>query len=407
MTVIASGVFKQLRVKKQSAIGTKATVGSAQLLRRVSSTIDLQKETYQSNEIRPSMQRSDMRHGIRSVGGTISGEISCGTYQGFFESLLRAASSSAATTGALTNVTSAVTTGASGTFTRAAGSYLTDGFKVGMVVRWSGYASPATANNAHNFLITGLTALIMTGVMLDAVPVVAKAAGDSITCLEVGKHTYMPQSGHTRDYWTIEHWYADVGISEQFVDCVISSANIKLPPSGMSTIDFEVMGINMETGVAEYFTSPSAASSGSVIAAVNGAMYVQGVPIALITGMDFTVNGNFTTPGGIVGSNINPDIFPGALDVTGNLTVLFTDATMRDYFINETEVSIVAVFTTGNTGSSDFQTHVFPRVKVGGATKDDGEKGLTMTMPFVALENAAAATNSIATTYWTQDSQAV
>lgn len=404
MATISTGVFKQLVAKKQSAQGTKATAGSAQQYRRVTSTIDLQKQTYQSNEIRPSMQKSDFRHGIRSVSGAISGELSCGTYQGFIESMLRAAASAAATSGAQTNITAAVTTGAAGTFTRAAGSFITDGFRVGMVVRCSGWTTPATANNAHNCLITALTATVMTGVMLDNVAFVAKAAGDSVTIAEVGKHVAIPASGHTRDYWTIEHNFADIVQSEQFTDCVFSGMNVKLPASGMATVDFNVMGLNMDTSTSAYFTAPTAASSGAVLAAVNGAVYVQGTKVGLITGMDFTVNGNMSAPGGIVGSNVDPDIFPGMIDVSGNMTVLFTDAVMRDYFINETEVSIIAVFTAGNTANADFQSHIFPRIKVGGSSKDDGNKGLTMTMPFTALEFTAGTAGVIPTTYWTQDS---
>ena len=135
MVAIATGPFKKLVVKKQTALGTKASAGSAQQLRRVTSTLDLNKDTYQSEEIRPSMQRADFRHGIRSVAGAINGELSCGTYQGFMESVLRAAASAQITTGAQTNITAAVVSGATGTFTRAAGSFITDGFKVGMVVR--------------------------------------------------------------------------------------------------------------------------------------------------------------------------------------------------------------------------------------------------------------------------------
>lgn len=409
MPQIATGVFKKLVGKKQSGLGVKATASGAQSYRRVTSTLNLQKQTYQSNEIRPSMMRSDYRHGGRSVNGSINGELSCGTYQSFLESLMRAPASTAVTTGALTTITAAVTTGAEGTFTRSAGSYITDGFRVGMVVRFTGWTTPATANNTHNFLITNLSALVMTGVMLDANPVVAKAAGDSVTCAEVGKHIVIPQSGHTRDYWTFEHHYSDITQSEQFVDCVIGSANIKLPATGIATVDFSVLGRNMETSTSAYFTSPTAAGSGSVLAAVNGAVYVQGVRVALITSLDFTINGNATTIGGVVGSNIEPDIFPGAFDISGNMSVLFTDATMRDYFKDETEVSIVAAFTTNNTANSDFQSHVFPRVVLNGSSLDDGEKGLTATMPFYSKENisGAAVTNNFPTSYWMQDSNYV
>jgi hypothetical protein len=79
---------------------------------------------------------------------------------------------------------------------------------------------------------------------------------------------------------------------------------------------------------------------------------------------------------------------------------------MRDYFNNETEISVVAAFTTDNTATSDVMVFNMPRVKVGGATKDDGEKGLVMTMPYVALENTAggSGTSSHLTTISIQDS---
>lgn len=409
MTQIATGVFKKLIAKKQSALGTIASAGSAQLFRRVTSTLDKKKATYQSKEIRPSMQRSDMRHGVVSVDGQINGELSVGTYQDFMASVVRQLFQTAITSSAITTVTAAVTSGAAGTFTRSGGSYFTDGFKVGMVVRWTGWATTGAPNNSHNFLITALTATVMTGIMLDGVAVGAKAAGDSVTCLEVGKHTYIPSSGHTRDYWTIEHSFTDITQSEVFTDCMLASMAVKLPATGMATIDFPVKGLNLTTGTSQYFTSPTAASSGAVMAAVNGAVYVGGNAVALITAIDFNVNGNVTETGGVVGSNASPDLFPGSFDVTGNMTVLFTDATLRDYFLNETEVSVIAVFTAGNTAAADFMSFTFPRVKFGGATKDDGEKGLTMTMPFVAIENTAGGTgtNSIASTFVVQDSQAV
>lgn len=401
---IATGPFKKLVAKKQSALGTKATTGSAQYLRRVTSTLDLAKATYKSNEIRPSQQKTDMRHGIRSVAGTLNCELSCGSYQGPIESVLRAAATTAATTGAIITVAAAVTSGASGTFTRSSGSYLTDGFRIGMVVRWSGWATTGVPNNAHNFLITSLSALVMTGTMLDAVAVGAKVAGDTVTCLQVGKHVAFPNTGHTKDFWTIEHFFEDIAQSEQFTDCVFGAMDVKLPPTGMATIDFPVMGLNMDTSTSAYFVTPTAASSGAVMAAVNGAVYVGGVKVGLIKNLDYKVDGKMTAPGGIVGSNVDPDIFQGVIDVTGNMSVYFSDATMRDYFLNETETSMIAVFTSGSAADADVQSHVFPRIKFGGATKDDGETGLTQTMPFEALENVTAATGTIATSYFIQDS---
>jgi hypothetical protein len=406
---IASGISKLLVFKKQSALGTIASVGSAQYLRRTGSTLDKKKATYESKEIRPSQQRADMRHGTVSVDGTISGELSVGTYQSFIESVCRKLVATAVTSSALTDVTAASTTGAAGTFTTAGADWLALGFKVGMVVRWSGWATTGATNNATNILITALTATVMTGVRLDGVAVGGKASGDSVTALEVGKHTFVPTSAHTRDYYTIEHVFPDITQSEVFTDCVISQMDVKLPGSGMATVDFMVKGIDMTPGTTAYFTSPTAVTTGSVLAAANGVLYLQGAAVALITGLNFTINGNHTTIGGVVGSNVEPDIFPGDVTVSGQVTVLFQNATIRDYFLNETEVALYAVFTTSSAATAGFQAYSFPRVKMGGASKDDGEKGLVMTMPFVALENTSGGTgtNTHATTVAIQDSSFV
>ncbi|PKN71194.1 MAG: hypothetical protein CVU54_01875 [Deltaproteobacteria bacterium HGW-Deltaproteobacteria-12] len=408
---IAKGIEKKLVIALQTAKGTIAAVNAASAiyLRRTSSTLDFKKETYQSNEMRTDKQVADFRHGVRSVDGTIAGELAPGSYQLLMAAIMRKAWAAGGVSSAEIDVTAAPTTGAEGTFTQTTGSYITDGFKVGDVVRWSGFAGgTATNNNAHNFLITGLTALVMTGVMLDGVPVVADAAGDSVTVTVVGKKLWIPATGHTDDYFTIEHNYSDLDLSEVFTDCKVNSMAVKLSATGMATIDFGMMGLDMvpkTSANAPYFTSPAAAGTAGVVAAVNGAIYVQGVKVALITGMDFNVAANLSSEP-VVGSNVKPEIFSGKSVVTGNMTVFFEDATFRDYFINETEVSINVAFTTSNAANADFLAISLPRVKVGGASKDDGEKGLIQTMPFTALFNTAggAAVNTEATTISIQDS---
>ncbi len=403
---IAVGVAKKVAYKKQSALGSPATGAGGQYLRRVTSTVDLKKATYQSNEIRPDQQIADFRHGVRSVDGSIACELSPGSYSDFFASIMRQAFQTAATIGPLTDVTAAVTTGAAGTFTTVGGNYLTSGFKIGDVVRWTGWATTGAPNNAHNFMITALTATVMTVLALDGVAIGAKASGDSVTCLLAGKKTWIPLTGQVYDYYSIEHWFSDINQSELFTDCVIAQAQIKMPATGMNTVDFPILGRNVTTATSQALTTPTAASATGVTAAANGALLVDGAVVALITALDFSIDGQYTLPGGVVGSNIEPDVFKGTLKVMGNMTVYFQDATFRDYFLNETEVSLVSAFTTANTANADFIAFTMSRVKAGGASKDDGDKGLTMTMPFTALLNSAggAALANLATTISVQDS---
>jgi hypothetical protein len=409
MTTIASGISKLLVIKKQSGLGVIATVGSAQYLRRTQSTLNKKKATYESKELRPSQQRSDFRHGVVGVEGTISGEVSVGSYQAFEESIVRSASSvvTPLVSGA-SDIVAASTSGASGTLTTTAANFLTAGFKLGMIIRCTGFTTPATANNATNLYITSIngTGKIMGVTRLDKAAIVAKTETAAVTFTEVGKHVFIPTSGHTRDYYTIEHNFADIVQSEVYTDCVVTQQDVKLPGSGLMTNDFMVKGLDMTAGTTGYFTSPTAAASGAILASANGLLYVNGLPVALITGMNFSIKGNHTTIGGVVGSNVEPDIFPGDVTVDGQITVLFADAVVRDYFLNETEVGIYCVFTTDNTATAGFKAYSFPRCKMGGADKDDGEKGLVMTMPFRAIENVSGGTGTSthASTFAVQDS---
>jgi len=411
----ASGVEKKLILAPQANQGTiaVASLATAQYLRRVTGTFNMTKETYQSNEMRDDRQIGDFRHGVRSIEGAISGELSPGTYKLLMAAILRKAAVAGVATEAAIDCTAASTGGATGTFTSATQAYLATGFKIGDIVRWTGWATTGVPNNAHNMMVTAVSATVLTVVTLDGVAIGAKAAGDSVTCTVTGKKIWIPQTAHTEDWFSIENAYTDVDLSEVFWDCKVNTMAVKLPASGMATIDFGIMGLNVTNfaaGNAPYFTAVLAAATGGVLASVNGVLLVQGAAVALLTSLDFDVAGGLTSEA-VVGSNVKPDIFDGRVAVKGNMSVFFTDATFRGYFEDETEVSINAAFTTGSAANADFMAFSMPRVKVGGASKDDGEKGIIQTLPFVALFNTTGgpatggtATDELATTISIQDS---
>ena len=401
---IATGVAKQLAYKAETTWGTVPAASGAQALRRVTSDLNLTKQTYQSAEIRTDYQVADFRHGVRSVAGTVRGELSPGTYEDFLAAALRK------TFTAVTNITGlSLTIAASGdyyTVTRSSGSYLSDGIKVGQVVRLTA-GSLAAGNLNKNLLVVGLTALAATVLVLNGSTLTAEGPIASCTMSVPGKESYVPTSGHTDTSFAIEHWFSDVSQSEVFSGCKVNSVGIALPPSGISTIEFGFMGKDVTTAAAQYFTSPSAASTSGVVAAVNGAVAVNGTRVALLTGLQINIAGGMTAEP-VVGSNTFPDIFEGRVVVSGQFSAYFEDATLRDLFLNETEASIVAAFTTANTAAADFLSITLPRIKVGGASKDDGEKGIVQTFPFQALLNTSggSGTSSHATTIAIQDSLA-
>lgn len=405
----ASGIFKQVAYKLESSYGVKPSAASAQSLRRVTSSIDLTKDTYQSNEIRADFQVADFRHGVRRVQGTINGELSAKTYGDFFAAILKKAwVATAAITGVSLDV--AIVAGSPEevdqySVTRSTGSFLTDDIKVGHVIRLSG-ANLDAGNINKNLLVIDVTATVLKVIVLNGSAMVVEPANASSTVTVVGKTCYTPQTGHTDQSFSIEHWFPDVPTSEVFTGCKPSKISLNLPPTGMATIAVDFAGKDIETQSGQYFTTPVAATTTGCMAAVNGVCRVGGVSVANVTGLTIDINcAQSGEP--VVGSNTIPFQTSGRVIVSGQATLLFDSVTMRDAFINETETSLYAVFTASNAANADFIGFSIPRLKVGGSSKDDGEKSLILTVPFQGLLNSAGGTDLATdlTTIIVQDSQ--
>ena len=183
---IAKGTAKQVGYKKETTWGTIAGASGGKLLRRVTASFNLNKETYESNEIRTDRQVADFRHGVRSAAGTLNGELSPATYSDFMGSIV---GKDFATAPSATTVS--VTIAASGTLytvTRAAGSYITDGFQVGMVVRLS-VGTLNAANINKNLLIASMTATVLTVAVVNGSTMVAEGPIAGCTVTAVGKST--------------------------------------------------------------------------------------------------------------------------------------------------------------------------------------------------------------------------
>lgn len=424
---VATGLIKQVRYASEGntwAVMAAQNAADAKLLRRVASDISLQKATYRSNEIQPDRQVHDFRHGVRRVQGTLRGELSPLTWEAIFAQVLAGTFSTGGSTGAGPSITTnaAVLNTSPATLVRATGSWVTDGFKIGDVVRISG--SAATANNARNLRVTGITQTTNPNDTLELGPkpttafpslgnevLVAHGAETTLAVAAVGKKLVTPVAGSAVDAsFTIEHWFPDVGHSEVFVGCRASRTQISLPPSGLSTVAFDFMGkdvsIDPATAGNPWFTSPAGVTTSGITASVNGIMRVDGVDYAIVTGMNFTINPNYTVEA-VVGSNTTPYLFPGIQDVTGQFTALFLDEAIPTAFLNESEIDMQVYLTLNNNVNADFLSFYFPRVKLTSGNKDDKPGAIVGTYGFQALNNINFGTNNAdETTIVIQDSLA-
>lgn len=414
---LAEGVQARVAYKAYSTgvitSGTQPTSSSdpaatgGQTLRRVSSSLKLAKDTYQSNEVRDDRQIFDYRHGVKRVTGGISGEFSPGTYWDFLEAALRA-TAAAAVSASQSDFTSVSADNSTSKFTFAAGNPVTKGFRVGDIIRFSNLAD--TDNNSKNFVITAFGGTQNRELTVYPAPD-TMSADSAFTVAAAGQSLYMPSSSFVSRKFAIEHYFADIDIARLFTECRIEGFNVQLPASGLSTIDFTMMGRDMEVytaGSAPFFTSPAAATTTGIFAAVNGLLRVEGSTVGLVTGLNIQMALQASSDP-VVGQNFVPEVFLGRANVTGQATVMLEDATFINYFKNETEVDILAYLTSNSDANSPACSIHLPRVKFGDADVPlQGEGGQVITMPFQALKgtDTTASTGIEQTTIRITDTEA-
>lgn len=409
---VQTGINKKVAFGKE--VSTSWNVASTlpgQYLRRVTSDIDLAKDTFQSNEMRADYQIADVRHGVRKVSGGIKGELSPGAYSAFIGSGLRKDFTALA---ADTNLSCTVAgtwsaTSPIQTITTPAGR-LAKGWKAGMALRLT-TGTNLPNNVGRNFFLTNVTDTTFSGIAwppTSGLDTSGSGTMTGVTFTAVGKYTRTPISGHTNDSYSIEHYFADLTQSELFTGCRVASIDFGLPSTGIATCDVGFMGGNVVTAGAQKFSSATAASSGGLLTAVNGVVAVSGAVVGTLQSLSIKFEGG-TTTGTTVGSNITPDVFQGRVKVTGQLVAYFDSVTMRDYFLSETKFEILAIIYSDNTNTADLMSFAMYNCKAMGAAKSDGEQGLTITMPFQALYNPVASDttdDTLQTTMMVQDSLA-
>lgn len=382
---VAQGLQKQSVIVKQSGLGVPGSTGG-QILRRTSSVFTAAKATFASNEIITHEQSTGVGYGMKSIAGTLAGELSPATYKLLMAASLRKDFAATSAYDAGIDVTAAAT---APQFVDASGGFLTAGIKVGDVGRWTGFT--ASANNGKNFLVTALTATNMSGVFLNGDPVTAEVAGQDVTFTVVGKKTLAPLTGHTNDYFSYEEWYTGLSKSEFFTDVKVGKLDLTLPATGIATVSTIFMGLQRTLGTSQVLTSPAAETGTPILTAVQGALYVNGTAFA-ITGATIAIDGTMTAAGAEVGTNIGSDISRGMIKVSGQVTALFKDTVIQALYDGETVSSLIMVVADNETPTSAFLAFTLGAIKFTGDAPDDGEKQISRTYPFTAQINTAGGT---------------
>jgi hypothetical protein len=234
---------------------------------------------------------------------------------------------------------------------------------------------------------------------------VTKAEGDSVTVAVDGKKLTIPltPAARTDESFTFEQFYQGVNLSEVYTGVKVGKASLDFKPSAMSTVEFELMGKAVETGVAQYFTAPAAAGVTAPLSGSAGEIYFAGAKVATITSLTAEL-GTELTGAEVLGSRDAAAVFLGRIKATGTMSVYFTSHDIFNKFVNETEVTIAFKQTGGN---GEQFTIVFPRVKLGSATNSDSEnEGVVSEVEFTALLPTGVDTSVDQSTFVIIDSEA-
>lgn len=349
--------------------------GGAKRFRLNSGGLTLGRATIAPNEIRSDMKTAMGRLGSRSVSGSYAGDLSVGTFDDLIAAVLRGSwvADVAITQGTATSIT----TGAN-TIVRVAGSWLTDGVKVGDVGRLTGHSS--AANNDKNLRVTGVTALTLTV----AETLVVDAVADATFTFTVKRTVSQPVVPERRSF-TFEEYYSDIDLAVQYTGVRVSSLRLSGSPDSMATLDIGLVGADglpLATGTSPYFTSPTlSASIGLTLA--DATLRFGGVDVATLTGFDLSIDNR---QGGlpIIGGVITPDIFENSSMVSGSVSGVRSDFTNLSRFLNETELEFHALLVEPEVEPKDFVSVFLPRIKLtDAATPLGGDGAMIETLPFM------------------------
>lgn len=413
---IAEGVQARVTLKEYAsgAITSNALAVSStdliatggQVLRRVSSNLELKTDYFPSQEIREDQQDVDARQGSQWVEGSISGEWSPGTYADIQQASFRG-TWAAVVTGDESDYTSVAASASGKTITFASGDPAADGFGVGKVMRLS--SASEAANNGVDFTILSWGGSGNRTATVFPAPT-DMSADTEFDVTTVGKSLILPttQATNVNRKFGIEHHFGDLDKAKLFTECRFGGFNFNLPASGNCTFEALVRGRSVETyegGSAPFFSGPDPETTTGILAAVNGLLTVGGTAVGVITGIQGGMNRNLESTA-VIGQPFHPEIHVQKAVVTGQISGMVQDFTFLQALRNETELQILAWLKTSSSAAAPSVTVLMPRVKLSNFSDPlQGGAAQMFTANFTALRYVGAGVGIPSTTMQIVDSE--
>lgn len=336
-------------------------------------------------ELREDLLTPIGRLGSRSVGGNYPCDLSVNSFDTVLEACLRGTFAAAVplTSAEMTSITTT-------TFeiVAAAGSWITEGVKVGDVVRLTG--ATETANNDINLLVAAVTASTIT---VQGTPLTVDAGADAGFTLTILKKLVQPAIPTKRSF-TIEEYMIDIDQSSVFGGNRFDGFTLTGTPDGMAIIDFPVVGASIDplaTIDSPFFTDPTLSESIGLVF-VDAQIRLAGAALIDATAFSLTMAlGMAGLP--VIGSTVTPDVFDGKAVLSGSITALRNDLQKITDFDSETEFELHILLEEPTGSPKGALSFFLPLLKFTGVDAPLGADGAMLeTLPFMVGVQPVTAT---------------
>lgn len=327
MPNVEVGQQTQFAFIQEATFGTTPATPTGQVLRWVPGTdLTADAAVIKNPELRTDMMEPVGRRGALRGKGQLQGVLSYGTYDSFMAAALGRfdwISNVVKVAPMITDTSATIAIAASGkTFTRPAGSFVTDGFQVGDVINTSGFTA---AGNNGTFVVTTCAALVLTcSAATGLVDEAANAAGNI--------------SLNIRPSFTIQKADLGNGIHFPFVGTVVDSMELSGKAGANVDIKFGLVSKSVGTESAvSVFTATTAVNTNATITSWDGTIKKAGVTIGNVVGWNLKV-GRSMDSAEACGSSDLYDIQPKSCEVSGSMEIHFESSAYYTLFRAETDV---------------------------------------------------------------------
>jgi hypothetical protein len=343
----------QLYSLKETVWGTTPAAAMTQI-RYTGETLGYQIRTQSSDEVRADRQVVDLIQVDAEASGGFDFELSYGAHDAFIAGALFSDWGSPVSISATGDIAASQ---GSGAFTSTTTDFSTSGISIGQWLKVSGFQ----ASSGHNDGYYQVTSVAANSLGVSPAP----ASDEAATGLTVEMSGSVLRNGVTESSFTLEKEFSDVGTFIAFTGMVVNSLRLQIQTGQILSGAFDFLGRATALGGASVGTgAPVAAATTDVMNAVDnigeireGGALMAGTSVSQLS-VDLRNNIRGIKAVGTLG---NVDVGAGRCQVSGSVSIYFSDGALYQKYLAGTATSLSFRVQDG-TGKAYVVT--LPRVKL-------------------------------------------